>query len=87
MIAFEVKDMSCGHCVGVISDAVNAADPGAKIEIDLAIHRVNIEPCSSDMARLSAAIQAAGYSPVLVEPPASTGEATETRCGGGCRCH
>ena len=87
MIAFEVKDMSCGHCVGAISNAVNATDPGAKVQIDLATHRVNIEPGSSDTAQLSAAIQAVGYSPVLVESPASTGEATQTRCGGGCRCH
>jgi copper chaperone len=31
MIAFEVKDMSCGHCVGTITKAVTALDGGAKL--------------------------------------------------------
>lgn len=28
MLAFEVKDMTCGHCVDAITKAVEAADPG-----------------------------------------------------------
>ncbi len=86
MIAFEVKDMSCGHCVGTINRAVNAADPDANVQIDLATHRVDIEPGSGNMAQLSAAIRAAGYTPVLIESPEAVGEVVATRAGGGCRC-
>lgn len=86
MIAFEVKDMNCGHCVGAISDAVRAADSGAKVQFDLAMHRVNIEPGHANTAQLRAAIQAAGYSPAVIELTGAAGEATQTCCGGGCRC-
>ena len=46
MIAFEVNDMTCGHCVGTITQAVKACRQGdrGRIEIDLARHRVEIEP-------------------------------------------
>ena len=87
MIAFEVNDISCGHCVGAINRAVNAADPDAKVHIDLATHRVDIEPGGSDMAQLSAAIRAAGYTPVLIESPEAAGDVVGAGCGGGCRCH
>lgn len=30
MIAFEVKDMTCGHCVGTITKAVKAVDRDAR---------------------------------------------------------
>ena len=87
MITFEVNDMSCGHCVGAINDAVIAADPGAKVQVDLATHCVHIEPGSADVAQLSTAIRVAGYSPVLIESPEVAGTVTGTRCGGSCRCH
>ena len=64
MIAFEVKDMSCGHCVKAITDAVKAADSRAKVNIDLARHRVEIEPGSTDAAALAGVIRDAGYTPV-----------------------
>ena len=86
MLAFEVNDMSCGHCVGAINDAVIAADPGAKVQIDLATHCVHIEPGSADVAQLSTAIRAAGYTPVLIESPEAVNEVVATRAGGGCRC-
>ena len=52
MLTFEVKDMTCGHCVSTITKAVEAADPGARVQIDLAAHRVQIQPVSSDRTRL-----------------------------------
>jgi copper chaperone len=66
MIAFEVNDMSCGHCVSTITKAVQAVDQGAKVQADLATHRVLIEPTASDAATLGAAIKEAGYTPVPV---------------------
>jgi copper chaperone len=66
MTTFEVKDMSCGHCVGAITKAVKAVDQGATLQIDLATHRVSIDSTAADAAALSEAIKEAGYTPVLV---------------------
>ena len=66
MIAFEVSDMTCGHCVSTVTKAVRAIDPGANIQADLAKHRVEIEPAESDATALSDAIEEAGYTPVRV---------------------
>ncbi len=65
-IAFEVNDMSCGHCVSTITKAVRAVDQNAKIDIDLAMHRVQIEPGEADAQALSDAIREAGYTPAQV---------------------
>lgn len=69
MIAFEVKDMNCGHCVSTITEAVTALDSGAKLRIDLASHRVEIEPAAAGAAQLAAAITQAGYTPVPIDAP------------------
>jgi copper chaperone len=66
MIAFEVNDMTCGHCVSTITKAVKAADKDAKVQIDLARHRVEIEPRDADAQELSDAIKEAGYTPGAV---------------------
>jgi len=66
MIEFEVNDMSCGHCVAALTQALKAADPKAGVEIDLATHRVRVAPVSADAAALAQAIEDAGYTPVPV---------------------
>lgn len=66
MIAFDVKDMSCGHCVSSITQALKDADPAAQVQIDLPSHRVTIVPARADAAALQAAIAAAGFTPVPV---------------------
>ena len=64
MITFQVNDMSCGHCVGVITRAVKDADRDAEVRIDLNKHLVEIEPKASDAEQLRDAIAEAGYTPV-----------------------
>jgi copper chaperone len=66
MIAFQVNDMTCGHCASTITKAVKSADKDAKVSIDLARHRVEIEPASADCDELGDAIREAGYTPVPV---------------------
>ena len=66
MIAFEVNDMTCGHCVSSITRAVQELDPQAKLQIDLATHRVEIESVRTDAAQLSHAITEAGFTPVAL---------------------
>ena len=66
MIAFEVNDMTCGHCVSTIAQALKEADRDARVQIDLATHRVQIEPAAADALQLAEAIREAGYTPVPV---------------------
>lgn len=48
MITFEVNDMTCGHCVSMITKAVKQADKDADVSVDLATKRVQIESKSGD---------------------------------------
>jgi len=85
MITFEVKDMTCGHCVATITKAVKAADPQARVDIDLGEHRVRIEPAVADQQTLATAIGEAGYSPEAVASESSGPAAAKPRgCGCGC---
>ncbi len=84
MVTFEVNDMTCGHCAGAIIKAVAFIDPGAKVQVDLATHRVQIEPTASTPAVLVDAIKTAGYTPVRLE-----GEAVQPMSASprkGCCC-
>ena len=63
MTTFQVDDMTCGHCVSSITNAIKGVDPRASISIDLATHRVDIGSTQAEAAKLSAAIQEAGYTP------------------------
>lgn len=66
MIEFQVNDMTCGHCVKAITQAVADVDAAAKVDIDLPTHRVRIK--GSDHAEaMQAAIVEAGYTPVRIE--------------------
>lgn len=67
MIAFTVDDMTCGHCASTITQAVKALDPGADLRIDLAQHRVEIDPGTASAADLGHAIEEAGYTPVAAQ--------------------
>lgn len=81
MIAFEVNDMSCGHCVSTITKALKSADRGARVTIDLAKHLVMVEPTEADAQELYDAIAEAGYTPVRA---ATTGAETEPPAGRSC---
>ncbi|VVO31498.1 heavy-metal-associated domain-containing protein [Pseudomonas fluorescens] len=43
MQVFTVQGMSCGHCVRAITQAVQAKDPAASVQIDLGAKEVGIE--------------------------------------------
>ena len=84
MIAFEVKDMTCGHCVSTITKALNAADKDAKVQIDLATHRVQIEPTEANAAEFGDAIKEAGYTPVSITAAPASRASDGSQKGGGC---
>lgn len=65
MLEFQVNDMTCGHCVNAITQAIAAVDAAAKVDIDLATHRVRITG-SDKVDAIRAAITEAGYTPALL---------------------
>lgn len=62
MHRFTLPDMSCGHCVAAITEALKAADAHAHIEIDRPTQTAAVQ---SDLPRatLAAALAEAGYPP------------------------
>jgi copper chaperone len=86
MMTFSVNDMTCGHCVSTIIKAVSAIDPGARVQADVATHRVQIEPGQAGAEQLIAAIQQAGYTPVAIENAVGSAVAAgvPARKGGCC---
>ncbi|MBT2338264.1 MULTISPECIES: heavy-metal-associated domain-containing protein [Pseudomonas] len=43
MQVFNVQGMSCGHCVKAITQAVQARDPAADVQIDLGAKTVQVQ--------------------------------------------
>ena len=66
MTTFKVEDMSCGHCVSMITKAVKGVDANASVEVKLAEHLVIVGTSSADAETLKEAITDAGYTPQLV---------------------
>lgn len=62
-IELTVNDMTCNHCVGTVTKALEEALPGASIAVDLASHKVRF---TGDRAKGEAAIREAGYTPEAV---------------------
>jgi len=63
-IVFSVPDMTCGHCVKAITDAVTTRFPQAQVQADVDTHTVRIDGVS-DQAALAEVIKEEGYSPSL----------------------
>jgi len=64
MYDFEVRDMTCSHCVATVERAVKSVDGAAAVKIDLANLAVKIDS-AKPAANFSAAIKEAGYTPQL----------------------
>ena len=81
MIAFDIQDMTCGHCVATITRAVAAVDAGAAVRFDLPAHRLEITSGSASADVLSQSIRDAGYTPV-----AANASPVAALKKGGCCC-
>ena len=57
---FNVPDMSCGHCAGVITKTVKALDANASVNVDLTAKKVTVQT-TQDRATVAAALAEAGY--------------------------
>ncbi len=60
MTRLVIPDMTCGHCVSVITSAVKSEDRHAVLDFDLRQHTLRIRSTADD-ADLIAAIEATGY--------------------------
>jgi copper chaperone len=88
MDTFQVDDMTCRHCAETIRTALAALDPAARIDIDVAARRVQVESARAGAAQLQATIAQAGYTPVAIQSSApAAGQGAAGGCGcGGCGC-
>ena len=86
MISFQVNDMTCGHCIHAIGQALKAEDAAAIVRFDLAADRVDIEPGEADAAALGKAIRDAGYTPVQIAGPGHTEALGASPARQGCCC-
>jgi copper chaperone len=58
---FNIPAMSCGHCVGVITQTVKSLDPAAQVSVDLPAKKVIVQS-SQNREAVAAALAEAGYS-------------------------
>jgi copper chaperone len=68
MTEFEVQGMSCQHCVGAVTRAIQEVDPSAQVRVDLERGKVAVESSQSADA-LKEAIDEAGYTVVSSAGP------------------
>lgn len=62
MLTFHLPDMTCGHCVRTVTQAVQAADATARVQADVPNHQVHVET-TLPRAAVVAALAEAGYPP------------------------
>ena len=60
MYELTVEDMTCKHCVGRVTKAVQEIDQQAKVDIDLPTRKVKIDS-GADLDAIAKAIIDAGY--------------------------
>lgn len=60
MLTLDIKGMTCGHCVKAVTRAIESVDPQAKVAIDLATGRAQIESSATPQA-IGAAVVEEGY--------------------------
>ncbi|KHK62476.1 heavy-metal-associated domain-containing protein [Pseudomonas frederiksbergensis] len=60
MQTFNVQGMSCGHCVKAVTQAVQAKDPGAQVQVNLGAGTVQVQSTLPKEALIEA-IREEGY--------------------------
>ncbi|HEY9107870.1 MAG TPA: heavy-metal-associated domain-containing protein [Roseateles sp.] len=66
MHQFILPDMSCGHCVAAITEALKAADAQAHVEIDRETRTAKVDSALPREA-LAAVLTEAGYPPSVTQ--------------------
>jgi copper chaperone len=89
MLTFRVDDMSCGHCVRAIKQAVRSLEADATVDVDLSRHLVRVHASHLDAPVVCQALQQAGYSAIDVAAAQPATAAAAGCCGcvtARCRC-
>ena len=60
MYEFEIKDMTCGHCVIQVTRAITACDARAAVRVDLPNQKVSVKSAATEAA-LREKLAGAGY--------------------------
>jgi copper chaperone len=60
-IELTLPDMTCGHCVKTVTATAQRLDPEARVQTDLATHRVTIDSATVGQAAFEAALAEEGY--------------------------
>lgn len=60
MPSFDVRGMTCNHCVKAVTTSIHEIDPAAKVDVDLATGRVEVDSDRPADA-IAKAIVEAGY--------------------------
>ncbi|GGC74686.1 heavy-metal-associated domain-containing protein [Undibacterium terreum] len=60
MVVLQVEEMSCAHCVSMVTKAVQSVDSAARVDIDLASKKVQVDS-QADVTAIADAINDAGY--------------------------
>jgi copper chaperone len=61
-LTLRVGDMTCGHCAGTITKAIEANIPGAQVHADPATKLVSVRG-TADLPAIKDLVTAAGYTP------------------------
>jgi copper chaperone len=62
MITFNIPQMTCGHCVKAVTEAVKEVDANATVAVDLQSKKVDVET-TAEPQKVVAALAEAGYAP------------------------
>lgn len=62
-LTLRVPDMSCGHCVTSVSNAIGEVTGVSGVTVDLDAKRVEVEGDGLELAPVAQAIRDAGYEP------------------------
>jgi copper chaperone len=61
-LSLRVEDMTCGHCAGAITKAIETGLPGTTVEADPSSKTVTVRG-TTDLASVRALVSGAGYTP------------------------
>ena len=67
MYQLQVENMTCGHCVKAVTQAVQSVDPQAQVQIELADKSVKVGT-DKGLDAIRDAIEEAGYPVSAVQP-------------------
>ena len=62
MHEFQIPNMTCGHCAGMVNQTLQMADPDCKVQVDMSKRLVTVQS-AEDRQTLAEALTEAGYPP------------------------